>query len=78
MNGKKIQIRQLVTDELVEFEKSPVEVGDCRRITYHCSRGIYRRIYPNLMKENRRMSSTCNRLDFANTRMSIDYFQKSP
>ena len=45
--------RQLVTDE-------PVEVQDCRKITDH-SRGMYR-IYPNLIKENRRMS-TCNRLD---------------
>ena len=38
----------------------PVEVQDCRKITYH-SRGNYR-IYPNLIQENRRMS-TCNRLD---------------
>ena len=45
--------RQLVTDE-------PVEVQDYRKITDHF-RGIYR-IYPNLIKENRRMS-TCNRLD---------------
>jgi hypothetical protein len=34
---------------------------DCTKITDHF-RGIYRRIYPNLMKQNRRMS-TCNRLD---------------
>ena len=33
--------RQLVTDEPVEFEKQPVEVGDCRKITDHF-RGIYR------------------------------------
>ena len=26
--------RQLVADEPGEFEKSPVEVGDCRRINY--------------------------------------------
>ena len=52
--------RQLVTDEPVEFEKEPVEVQDCRRITDHF-RGIYR-IYPNLIKENWRMS-TYNRLD---------------
>ena len=45
--------RQLVTDE-------PVEVQDCRKITGHF-RGIYR-IYPNLIKENPRIS-TCNRLD---------------
>ena len=52
--------QQLVSDEPVEFEKQPVEVQDCRRITDHF-RGIYR-IYPNLIKENRRIS-TCNRLD---------------
>ena len=52
---------QLVTNEPVEFEKQPVEVQDCRNIT-HLFRGFYRRIYPNLIKENRRMS-TCNRLD---------------
>jgi hypothetical protein len=51
---------QLVTDEPVEFEKLPVEVQDCRKITDHF-KGIYK-IYPNLMKENQRMS-TCNRLD---------------
>ena len=52
--------RRLVTDEPVEFEKLPVEIQDGRKITGHY-RGIYR-IYPNLIKENRRMS-TCNRLD---------------
>ena len=31
--------RQLVTDEPVEFEKLPVEVQDCRKITDHY-RGI--------------------------------------
>jgi hypothetical protein len=41
LNGKN---RQLVTDEPVEFEKYPVEVGDFRRITGHF-RGICRRIY---------------------------------
>ena len=45
--------RQLVPDE-------PVEVQDYMKITDHF-RGIYR-MYPNLMKENRRMS-TCNRSD---------------
>ena len=45
--------QQLVTDE-------PIEVQDFRKITDHF-RGIYR-IYPNLIKEIRRMS-TCNRLD---------------
>ena len=44
---------QLVTDE-------PVEGQDCRKITDHF-RGIYR-MYPNSVKENRRMS-TWNRLD---------------
>ena len=44
--------RQLVTNELVE-------VQDWRKISDHF-RGIYR-IYPNPIKENRRMS-TCNRL----------------
>ena len=38
----------------------PVEPQVCRKITVHF-RGIYG-IYPNLVKENRRMS-TCNRLD---------------
>jgi hypothetical protein len=52
--------RQLVTDEPVEFEKLRVEVQDCRKVTDHF-RGSYR-IYPNLIKEIRRMSS-CNRLD---------------
>ena len=52
--------RQLVTDELVELEKQPVEVQDCRKITDRF-RGIYR-IYPNLIKENQRML-TCNQLD---------------
>ena len=53
--------QQLVKDALVEFQKQSVEVHqDCRKITHHF-KGIYR-IYPNLIKENRRMS-TCNRLD---------------
>ena len=52
--------RQLVTNEPVEFELSPVEVQDCRKITDRF-RGFYR-IYPNFMKEIRRMS-TCNRFD---------------
>ena len=42
--------RQLVTDEPVVFEKEPVDVQDCRKITDHF-KGIYRRIYPNLIKE---------------------------
>ena len=53
--------QQLVKDALVEFQKQSVEVHqDCRKITHHF-KGIYR-IYPNLIKENRRMS-TCNRMD---------------
>ena len=52
---------ELVTKEPVEFEKLPAEVQDCRKITDHF-RGIHS-IYPNLIKENRRMSATCNRLD---------------
>ena len=52
--------QQLVTDEPVEFEKQQVEVQDCKTITDRFKR-IYR-IYPNFIKENRRMS-TCNRLD---------------
>jgi hypothetical protein len=32
------------SDEPVEFEEKPVEVGDFRRITNHF-RGIYRRIH---------------------------------
>ena len=51
---------QLVTDEPVEIEKSPVEVQDFRKITDRFRR-IYR-IWPNLVMENRRMS-TCDRLD---------------
>jgi hypothetical protein len=30
--------RQLVTDELVEFEKEQVEIQDCRKITDHFKR----------------------------------------
>ena len=45
--------RELVTNELLE-------VQDYWKITDHF-RGIYR-IYPNIIKENRRIS-TCNRLD---------------
>ena len=52
--------RRLVTDELVEFEKWPVEVGDFRRISDHF-RGIYK-IYLKRIKQNRKMS-TCNWLD---------------
>ena len=51
--------RQLVTDEPVEVEIKLIEVEDYTKFTDHF-RGIYRIIYPNLIKENRRMS-TCNR-----------------
>jgi hypothetical protein len=67
--------RQLVTDGLVEFEKKMVEVQDCRKFTDHF-RGIYR-IYPNLIKENRRMS-TCHRLDLQTLRISTDYARNLP
>ena len=53
--------RQLLTNEVVEFEKKPVEVQDYRKITNHFG-GIYI-TFPNLIKENQRMS-TCNWLDF--------------
>ena len=36
--------RQLVIDEPVEFEKQPVEIRNCKKITDHF-RGLYRRIY---------------------------------
>ena len=52
--------RHLITDELVGFEKWPVEDQDCKKNTDQF-RGIYR-IYPNLIKEHQRMS-TCNWLD---------------
>ena len=50
---------KLVTNEPVEFEKELVEVQDYKKITNHF-KGICK-ICPNLIKENRRMS-TCNRL----------------
>ena len=34
------EIWQLVTDEPVEFEKEPVEVQDCRKITHHFQRNL--------------------------------------
>ena len=52
--------RQLVTNEPVEFKKQLVEVQDYKKITDQFRR-IYK-IYPNLIKENQRMS-TCNQLD---------------
>ena len=67
--------RQFITNEPVEFEKWPVEAQDCRKITDHF-RGIYR-IYPNLIKENWRIS-TCNRLDLQTLRSEPEYARKSP
>ena len=52
--------QSLVTDELVEFEKKPVEVQDFRRIT-HCFRETYK-IYPKIIKRNQKIA-TYNRLD---------------
>ena len=52
--------RQLVSDEPVGFEKQPLKVQDWRKMTNRF-RGIYR-IYPTLIKDNRRMSPY-NRLD---------------
>ena len=46
--------RQLVTDEPDKFEKYPVEVQDCRKITNYFGGNF--RIYSNLVKENRRVS----------------------
>jgi hypothetical protein len=67
--------RKLVTYELVEFGKQPVEVQNCRKFT-DPFRGIYR-MNPNLINEYRRMS-TCNRLDLiANTRIPTGNAQKS-
>ena len=43
--------RRLVTDEPVEFEKLPVEVGDFMKLTYHF-RGIYK-IYLKWMKASK-------------------------
>ena len=51
---------QLVTNELVEFDKEPIEVQNCKKFINHF-RGFYR-IYPNLIKENQSMS-TCKWLD---------------
>ena len=57
MNGKN---RPLVTDELVKFEKEPVEVQDFCKITDHL-RGIYG-VHLKLIKKNRKIT-TCNWLD---------------
>ena len=60
---------QLVTNE-------PVEIQDRKEITDHF-RGMYRRIYPNLLKENWRMS-TCNRLDLQTLRSQLIMPKKLP
>ena len=43
--------QQLITNEQVEFEKQPIDIQDCMKITNHF-RAIYR-IYPYLIKDNR-------------------------
>ena len=53
--------QRLVTDELVEFENKLVEVREFMRITDHY-RGIYI-IYFKCINQNRKIMSTCNRLD---------------
>ena len=45
----------------LSLRNNRLKFKDCRKIADHF-RGIYRRIYPNLIKEIRRMS-TCNQLD---------------
>ena len=65
---------QLITDEPIEFEKQPVEVQDCRKITNHF-RGIYRRKYPNLIRPNRRMSTCNHQLDLQPLGISTGYAQ---
>ena len=67
--------RQLVTDEPVEFEKSPIEVQDCKKIPDH-SRGIYR-IYPNSIKENPK-DVNMEPVGLGNTRILTGCAQKSP
>ena len=54
--------RQLVTDEPVEFEKQPIAVQDCRKITDH-TRGIYR-IYSNLIKGTERHQHVTGRTSY--------------
>jgi hypothetical protein len=60
--------RVLVTEEPVEFEKSPVGVQDFSKATHH-SRGIHR-TYPDLLKKNRKMS-TWNWLDLETLRYQL-------
>ena len=67
--------RHLVTNKPVEFKKELVEVEDWRKITDHF-RGIYR-MYPNLMKENRRIS-TCNILDLQTLGSQLVKSKNSP
>ena len=67
--------RRLGTDKPVEFEKQPVEIQDCRKITDH-SRGIYR-IYPNLIK-GKPKDVNMSLVGLANTRISTDYAQNLP
>ena len=67
--------RHLVTNKPVEFKKELVEVEDWMKITDHF-RGIYR-MYPNLMKENRRIS-TCNQLDLQTLGSQLVKSKNSP
>ena len=67
--------RLLVTDVPVEFEFE-FKSKDFKKIT-HQFRGIYRILYPNFMKGNRKVS-TCNLLDLEKIRIPTDYAQKSP
>jgi hypothetical protein len=56
---------RLVTDGPVEFEKYPVQVRDFKWIANHC-RAVYRICLKPIInqKRNRKVSSTCNWLDF--------------
>ena len=60
-DGSESKSRPMIGENRRWVTNEPVEVQDCRKITDHF-RGIYR-IHPNSIKENRRMSSTCNLLD---------------
>ena len=73
MNGEN---RLLVADEPDEFEEYPVRVQDFREIT-DGFKTIYGTHFKIGKKENRKMS-TCNRVGLGNTRILIDYVQKSP
>lgn len=65
MNG---ELRLLVTHKPVEFDKSPVDVEDFRKITDH-SRGLYARVKPQINKGKIKKSYTCNSLDLETLRL---------